>query len=258
LLIGGIGEESATPEDLYGEFTSELDSDTEISPPRRIDVDGKPGVEADISGSVEGEDVAGRLVVVAVTPTHHFIMIGLAPADRWDDKVAPLFDAVLASVRFFPPAGAEEPLPGEETRQWAVYATASSEYGDPDWSAMQTTGAPDTPECGDYTTAWASESYGTVEWIELDYDTPVLPTKVNIVQTYNPNQVVKVELRDVDGEYHTVYTGEPEDRSGDCPFVLHIVVEDADYLADGILITIDQSVIEDWNEIDAVELVGIP
>jgi hypothetical protein len=160
-------------------------------------------------------------------------------------------------VRFFPPAGTVEPPMGEGTRQWAVSATASSQYGDTGWSADQATGAPDTPECGDYTTAWATEDYDTVEWIELDYDTPVLPTEVNIFQTYNPNQVIQVELRDLEGNYQTVYLGMPQDESDDCPFVLNIPVEGVDWQVDGVRITIDQSVLENWNEIDAVELVGI-
>jgi hypothetical protein len=146
---------------------------------------------------------------------------------------------------------------GGETRQWAISATASSEYGATGWSAMQATGAPDTPECGDYTTAWASEGYDTVEWIELDYDTPVLPTEVNIYQTYNPNQVIQVALRDLEGNYQTVYLGTPKDESDDCPFVLNIPIEGIDWQVDGVRITIDQTELEDWNEIDAVELVGI-
>ena len=86
----------------------------------------------------------------------------------------------------------------------------------------------------------------------------MLPTEVNIVQSYSPDQVVSVELLDVEGKYHTIYTGEPEDKGDDCPYILSIPVEDADYQAVGVKITIDQTVLQNWNEIDAVELVGIP
>ena len=140
--------------------------------------------------------------------------------------------------------------------QWAISAAASSEYGSSDYSAMQATGAPDTPVCGDQTTAWASATAGTEEWIELTYDTLVFPTQVNIYQTYYPNQVVKVELIDNASVYHIVYTGEPESIE-QCPYVLSIPVKDADYLVAGVRITIDQSQIGNWNEIDAVELVGV-
>jgi hypothetical protein len=245
-----------TAEEFFATFMDDFEADVDVSPTRKIEVDGKPGVIADVSGAPEGVEVVGRIVVVAPTPNHHFVMVAAAPADRWD-AFGPQFDAVLASVRFFPPAGAEGPPMGESTRQWAVSATASSQYGDDAWSAMQAVGAPDTPECGDYTTAWATADYDTVEWIELDYDTPVLPTAVNIFQTYNPNQVIQVALRDLAGDYQTVYLGTPQEESGDCPFVLHIPVEGVDWQVDGIKITIDQTELEDWNEIDAVELVGI-
>jgi hypothetical protein len=155
------------------------------------------------------------------------------------------------------PVATAKPTQGDSVSQWATSAVASSEYGASDWSAMQATGAPNTPECGDQTTAWASATAGTEEWIELTYGTLVYPTQVNIYQTYYPNQVVKVELIDSASEYHVIYTGEPESIE-QCPYVLSIQVKDADYPVAGVRITIDQMEVQDWNEIDAVELVGAP
>ena len=252
-------EESATIEEIYDEFVGDLEGDMEISEPREITVSGLPGLVSDVSGDSEGTKVVGRIVIVAVTPTQRFIMLGAAPSDRWDGELAPLFDAVLVSISFFEPASEfefEEEEVGEVIRQWATAAAASSEYSDPGWAAFQATGAPDTFKCGDYTTAWASSSSSTVEWIELTYDTPVYPTEVNIIQTYNPDQVLFVDLLDVDGEYHPIYLGEPEEAAK-CPYTLSIPVEYADYQVVAVKITIDQSVLGSWNEIDAVELVGI-
>ena len=106
--------------------------------------------------------------------------------------------------------------------------------------------------------AWASAGGSSVEWLELDYAIPVYPSEVNIVQTHSPDQVVKVELIDIDGTYHEVYMGKPEDKSDECPYTLSIQVKKVNYLTIGVKITIDQSVIAaTWNEIDAVELVGV-
>ncbi|MGH2626843.1 MAG: hypothetical protein ACRDHY_09360, partial [Anaerolineales bacterium] len=139
---------------------------------------------------------------------------------------------------------------------WAASATASSEYGNPSWAASQATGEPDTLECGDIETAWASASSDSEEWLELTYDVPVWVSQVNIVQTYNPNQVVRVELQNGDGQYQTIYEGEPSQESG-CPFTLEIDVPRADFAADSVVVVIDQSVLGlGWNEIDAVELIG--
>jgi hypothetical protein len=76
--------------------------------------------------------------------------------------------------------GAAADIPLQLIRQWASSATASSEYGNPDWAAHQATGAPDTPECGDLVSAWASYDQYTVEWLEVGYATPVVPSEVNI------------------------------------------------------------------------------
>ena len=107
-------------------------------------------------------------------------------------------------------------------------------------------------------TAWALAGNSSVEWLELDYVSPVYPSEVNVVQTHSPDQVVKVELIDVNGTYHEVYTGKPRDKSDECPYTLSIQVTEAYFLAVGVRVTIDQSVIPaTWNEIDAVELIGV-
>ena len=90
-----------------------------------------------------------------------------------------------------------------EVRQWAASATASTEYGNPEWAASQATGAPNVTECGDNTSAWASAVANTVDWLDLTYATPVKPYEIDIYQTDNPGQIVKVELISPDGQ--TVY-----------------------------------------------------
>ena len=113
-------------------------------------------------------------------------------------------------------------------------------------------------EPGSRRSAWASQGSDTNEWLELNYPVPVKPSQVIIHQTYNPDQVVLVELRDPSGAYHQVYEGTPK-QFDQCPYVLTVKVADADYQANGVRVTIDQSVLGlGWNEIDAVELVGTP
>jgi hypothetical protein len=141
--------------------------------------------------------------------------------------------------------------------QWASSASASSQYGEDSWSAAQVIGAPDTTECGDFTTAWASEYYDGVDWLEVSFATPVIPTQINIYETYNPSSIVKVEMRDLEGSYHTVYETTPAIIES-CPSTLIIDLEDIEYKVNAVLITIDQSVLMEWNEIDAVQLVGKP
>lgn len=157
------------------------------------------------------------------------------------------------------PAGADQPAPpaaGETVRQWAVGASATSQYGDDSWSAMQATGAPDTDGCGDISSAWASQSGTGIDTLTLDYATPVDPTEINIHQTYNPGSIVKVSVVG-NGQEVTVYDAIPA-RSETCPEVLTIAIDDAPAAVTQVKIMVDQSVIGSWNEIDAVELVGTP
>ncbi len=151
----------------------------------------------------------------------------------------------------------------ELLHQWATGAEASSEYSTPAWSAEQALGEPDTEligeMCSDEPSAWASQDQDSVEWIELRYEVPVYPVEINIIQTYSPDQVSMVEVIDLDNEYYTVYESQPTDQgSDDCPYELSAPVSGVDTLIYGVRITIDQTQLESWNEIDAVELVGIP
>ncbi len=145
---------------------------------------------------------------------------------------------------------------GEEISQWAISATASTEWGTDDYSAMQATGAPNTSDCGDYSTAWATASSDAVAWLRLEYATPVIPTEINIHESYNPDAVSMVEVVDLDGEAHTVYQAEPTIQDV-CPGVLTITLSDAPGAVNAVIVHLDQSDHSGWNEIDAVELVGV-
>jgi peptidoglycan hydrolase-like protein with peptidoglycan-binding domain len=245
-------EEETTLDELYEAQISEItEEDVTLSAPRDEAIGGAPGRTVDISGTIDGTAVAGQISIVLVNPKQMFMIGGLTPADQWEEFSA-FYEAVKASVSFVKPGS-------DEIRQWATYAFASSSYGDPDYHAVQATGKPDTlvDQCEDLPTAWASLGSDTIEWLELVYDTPVIPTEINIIQTHAPDQVVKVEVLDRSDTYHQVYSADPVDRWEECPYTLSIPVE-VDYEVVGIKIAIDQSVIGiPWNEIDAVELVGV-
>ena len=142
-------------------------------------------------------------------------------------------------------------------RQWATSAEASSAYADPEWAAAQVTGEPDTPRCGDIQTAWASSGSDSIDWLELQFEEPIYVTGVNIVQTFNANQVTKVELVGNFGRSITIYERSPTQVDQPCPYMLSIAVKKTRATYNTVRITVDQSVLGlGWNEIDAVQLVG--
>lgn len=143
--------------------------------------------------------------------------------------------------------------------QWASSADGTSEYGSTEWSFTQATGAPNTAECGDYRTAWASASSTGVDSLTLTFAEPVIPTQINIYQTYNPGSIIAVEVANSSTE-DAFSLSDSADPPGNttCPGVFSLDVLGADTPIDTVTIYLDQTIGGNWNEIDAVELVGIP
>lgn len=148
-------------------------------------------------------------------------------------------------------------IPENALRQWASAATASSEYGSDDWSAMQATGEPDVNECADSTLAWASASGSGEESLTLAFAQAVVPLQVNIHQNLTPGGIVRVELTDaVTGE--TIVIADSTDPATEpCPRVFELSITDVDVPVNAVTVHLDESLVGYWNEIDAVELVGI-
>jgi hypothetical protein len=61
------------------------------------------------------------------------------------------------------------------------------------WGPEQVIGPPDTPEAGDFQTAWASLTEDTQdEWLQLDYADEVAAIAVLVHENYNPGALYKV------------------------------------------------------------------
>ena len=154
--------------------------------------------------------------------------------------------------------GGENNAASDITNQWAIAAEASSEFSDPEWSAEQAVGVPDSPGCGDYQFAWASAASDSIDTLTLEYAKPVVPLGIIVHQSFNPDQVVKVEVFDeLTGGFYTVLQQNPTRIGRPCPYELVITIDNIDFLTSRIRITVDQSQLGlGWNEIDAVLLVG--
>ncbi len=140
-------------------------------------------------------------------------------------------------------------------RQWASGATASTEYGNPQWSAAQATGKPDTNAAGDCSTAWASKSQDEdTEWLALTFAEPVEPVSIRVHETYNAGSIMKVEARDASGAWRTVWEGAA--MACDTPRWFEVQVTSDGWTTQEVRITLDSDAVPGWNEIDAVELVG--
>lgn len=148
--------------------------------------------------------------------------------------------------------------PGKSVSAWASMASATSSYGSASgssWNASQATGAPTVTACGDNGDAWASLAKNTVDTLTLAYDQSVMPTSIEIHESFHPGYVTTVTVTGTGGQTATVYTGTPAAVST-CPTTLTIPVTDVTFAVDTVAVTVDQSTLNDWSEIDAVQLTG--
>jgi hypothetical protein len=139
--------------------------------------------------------------------------------------------------------------------QWAIAAEASSQFGFPDWSVTRATGAPEIDACTDDSRAWASARGNGVEWLRLRYAQPVYTTEVRIYQTLGRGAIFRVSLVNEDGTAQRIWEGEDTDRT--CPGVLVVTVPQTAERIVGVHIDLDESRTGFWNQIDAVELIGV-
>lgn len=262
ILIGGLNDVEKTADDLLTDFKTGMESDLDITRQEKARIGGKEGLRIEYKGFNNGEKVEGEATFVAVGPTQVFSLIGIYPAGKYGKQERDQYQSVKGTVQFHEVSwGAVSGVSGQsgsggDFRQWAAYAKSSSEYSSTESSALQATGKPDTLSCSDAATAWKPASGTTTEWLEVFFPAPVLPTGVDIYETYHPSQIVKVEVMDDTATYHVVYSGEPVQVA--CPSILSIKIPDASYFAIGVRITVDQSRLNlPGAMIDAVEMAGL-
>jgi beta-lactamase regulating signal transducer with metallopeptidase domain len=150
--------------------------------------------------------------------------------------------------------------------QWASAAEASSTYAQPrqvagaaparkrPWGPEQATGAPDTPEAGDFQTAWASLTEdGQDEWLDLEYAEEVQPTAVVVHETFNPGALYKVSVFKADGTEVEIWKGKDPTPVGSGKGISVVPIK-TDFKTKRVKIYLASKEVPGWNEIDAVGL----
>ncbi|MBZ0306253.1 MAG: hypothetical protein K8I82_09310, partial [Anaerolineae bacterium] len=142
--------------------------------------------------------------------------------------------------------------------QWASDASATSEYAPDVWNALQATGEPNSFGCGDMGTAWATATETGVDDLTLNFEEAVRPLELNIYQTYNPGAIIGIDLLPAEGN-SPIPVPDSAAPSTDCPNVFRLDLTQMEDLPmiQGVVIHLDQTLTGNWNEIDAVELVGV-
>lgn len=131
----------------------------------------------------------------------------------------------------------------------------SSQYGNPNWSAAQALGIPDTyPDYGDISTAWASlSSDGQREYLELRFANPSPISHVSIYETYNPGAVDSIyAINPGSGLWERLWSGTAQAVTGDTARIFRVSFPLTSYPVADLRITINSPAVPGWNEIDAV------
>lgn len=146
---------------------------------------------------------------------------------------------------------------GQSSTQWAITATASSEFGDGDWSAKQMLGQPDFyPNYGDDGSAWAPIGRNAgLQWVELGFEEAVYVERVDIYETFNPGAAIKVELEDTTGRWYLIWEGKGG-SAGTSSRVFSVKNGIVTVPCQRVRITLDTDSVAGWNEIDAVSITG--
>jgi hypothetical protein len=141
-------------------------------------------------------------------------------------------------------------------RDAQVLAALGSQAGGkdaPGWSAAKATGAPDADPTRDDVNAWASKAADMGrQWLQLSYATPMRANGVRIFEVNSPGAVAEVLARGPDGAWVTLWRGTA--NGGGAPLVLSFPL--TSFAVRTIRLVLDTDRAPNWNEIDAVELLG--
>lgn len=152
-------------------------------------------------------------------------------------------------------------IAADPSGQWAVGATAGSQYGKTQYSAAKATGAPSVPVAGNSPDAWcpANKSNG-MDWLEVAFANPVHATELRVRQNDAAGAIVKIEAIEPGVTTHVWWEGvDPYVAPATRDIVWFAVrVPKTDYLVAKVKITLNLAAGPGWKEIDAVQLVGVP
>ncbi|MEM6470297.1 MAG: S8 family serine peptidase, partial [Planctomycetota bacterium] len=135
----------------------------------------------------------------------------------------------------------------------------SSQYSPNSWSASEVLGPPDSPIYGDQRTAWAPANMnGTTEFVSVSFPEPVLSSGVMVRETFGNGFVRGIDLRDADTGGWTSMSipadqsqpGQPAEYVATWPLT--------DFEVDGVRVQIDTDQTANFEEIDAIQLRGVP
>jgi hypothetical protein len=137
-------------------------------------------------------------------------------------------------------------------------AQAGAELKRP-WGPEQATGAPDTPEPGDFQTAWASHTPdGQDEWLQLDYAQKIQAVAILVYESHNPGAVTQITVSQPGNQHQFAWKAKDPTPVGNPSGVsVFPVPQQVDFTVTRVRLEIASTQVPGWNEIDAVGILDI-
>jgi hypothetical protein len=124
----------------------------------------------------------------------------------------------------------------------------------PNWHALKATGAPDADPRRDNPNAWASAQADMgIQWLELTYGSPTRAFGVRVYEVCSAGAVAEVRARNATGDWVSLWKGTASSNLAG-PLWIEFPLTSFDVRTLRLVLDTDRT--PNWNEIDAVELVG--
>lgn len=150
------------------------------------------------------------------------------------------------------------PLSAQALDQWATKMIGfSSQFSTTNWSAAQVLKAANTNAYGDYWTAWApaTSDFGQ-EFLTVEFATPVHADGVTVRETDGYGFVTGIDVTDINGVSHNVWTGVDTSVSGQIND-FKITWPRTTYWVKGVTVHMNTALHSGWEEVDAIQLHGL-
>jgi ligand-binding sensor domain-containing protein len=104
-FVAGAADDLPTLFDEFVTYFAQQD-DFEAGSPREVEVDGAPGLSVDIASRNAASGFAGRIVMAQPNAERLFVLVGVAPADQWEEDVSARYGELLDTIALLDDGGA--------------------------------------------------------------------------------------------------------------------------------------------------------
>lgn len=105
--------------------------------------------------------------------------------------------------------------------------------------------------------AWIPAKDGSNEFIEVRFAKSILAQQVTVIENFNPGSVTKIELIDIKGEHHEVYTNKNPGPLPEAYRTLQVKFKPEKYRTIGVRVTMNTAKVAGVNQIDAIGVANV-